>query len=107
MVNKQVNCPSGEIENELRRYLPRVIIESDQGGDGDVVFRTNQQPDDQFVQSLRHLDKMRSKNRIKSYGVQNSTMDDVFLKISRDTKNGEEKNATSVNLERIGAYFNG
>ena len=102
MVNKQVNCPSGEIENELRRYLPRVIIESDQGGDGDVVFRTNQQPDDQFVQSLRHLDKMRAEHRIKSYGVQNSTMDDVFLKITREAQNSNQQGSSSFDIDYIG-----
>jgi hypothetical protein len=46
---------------------------------------------------------MKRENRIKNYGVQNSTMDDVFLKITRDTKKSEdEPGSTSVNVERIG-----
>ena len=102
VINKQITYPSAKIENELRRYLPQVIMESDQAGEGDVVFRTNQLPDDQFVKSLRHLDKMKTKNQIKTYGVQNSTMDDVFLKISRDTKKGDQSGSISVDVERIG-----
>jgi hypothetical protein len=68
------------------------------------VFRTNQQPDDQFVQALRQLEMMKTKNLIKNYGVQNSTMDDVFLKITRETKDGNESGTTSVDMERIGLY---
>ena len=78
-----------KLEGELRAYLPQLNVEADIPG-GDVVFRTNQQPDEQFVQALRQLETMKTKNRIKNYGVQNSTMDDVFLKITRDTKNENE-----------------
>ena len=78
-----------------------MTAESDIPG-GDVVFRTNQQPDDRFVQALRQLDVMKSKNMIKSYGVQNSTMDDVFLKITNDTKDESDSETTTVTMERIG-----
>ena len=102
-MNKQAHYRTNEIENELRGYLPQLNVETDIPN-GDVVFRTNQQPDDQFVQALRQLETMKTKNLIKNYGVQNSTMDDVFLKITRDTKDGNESGATSVNMERIGLY---
>ncbi len=92
------------MESELRSYLPQLTVESDLPGDGDVVFRTNQQPDEQFVQALRQLDSMKTKNLIKNYGVQNSTIDDVFFKITRDTKDGNQEGTTSVNIERIGLY---
>ena len=101
VVNRQANDRSNAIESELRRYLPQLKIESDIPG-GDVVFRTNQQPNEQFVQALRRLEAMKDSNQIKAYGVQNSTMDDVFLKITRDSKLGDEQGSTSVDIERIG-----
>jgi hypothetical protein len=103
VINKQPNYRTNEIEDELRTYLPQLNVEADIPG-GDVVFRTNQQPDDQFVQALRQLEMMKTKNLIKNYGVQNSTMDDVFLKITRETKDGNESGTTSVDMERIGLY---
>ena len=66
---------------------------------GDVVFRTNQQPNEDFIQALRVLESMKKENRIRNYGVQNSTIDDVFLKITKDTKTGEE---VQLNIETIG-----
>jgi hypothetical protein len=101
VVNKQSNYRTNEIEKDLRGYLPRLIVETDIPG-GDVVFRTNQQPDDQFVQALRQLEMMKTKNLIKNYGVQNSTMDDVFLKITRQTKDAHEPGQTSFDMEQIG-----
>jgi hypothetical protein len=102
VVNKQNGCRTKDIKHELRPFLPQLTVETDISG-GDVVFRTNQQPNDQFVQALRQLEVMKRENRIKNYGVQNSTMDDVFLKITRDTKKSEdEPGSTSVNVERIG-----
>ena len=103
VVNKQANYRTNEIENDLKGNLPRLTVETDVPGDGDVVFRTNQQPDNQFVQALRRLEMMKSKNLIKNYGVQNSTMDDVFMKITKETKDGNET-GTSVNIDRIGLY---
>ncbi len=103
VVNKQSNYRTNEIEKDLRGYLPRLIVETDIPG-GDVVFRTNQQPDDQFVQALRQLEMMKTKNLIKNYGVQNSTMDDVFLKITRQTKDAHEPGQTSFDMEQIGLY---
>jgi hypothetical protein len=107
VINKQSNVPTNQIESELRGYLPHINVESDVSGDGDVVFRTNQQPDEQFVQALRKLEAMKGKDFIKNYGVQNSTMDDVFLKITRDTKNENENEpgSASVDIEHIGLYF--
>ncbi|UJR37764.1 hypothetical protein I4U23_030457 [Adineta vaga] len=100
IVNKQSNHDTNTITNELRAYLPQITVEADIPG-GDVVFRTNQQPNEQFVQGLRQLDIMKSKNLIKSYGVQNSTMDDVFLKITKDTKDENDSSTTSVTMDRI------
>ena len=104
MINRQTNDRSNAIESELRGYLPQLTIEADIPG-GDVVFRTNQQPNEQFVQALRRLEAMKDSQQIKTYGVQNSTMDDVFLKITRDAKLGDEHGSTSVDMERIGACF--
>jgi hypothetical protein len=47
---------------------------------------------------------MKTKNLIKNYGVQNSTMDDVFLKITRDTKDEHDGGTASVDIEHIGLY---
>jgi hypothetical protein len=66
------------------------------------VFRTNQLPDNRFVQALRQLEIMKNKNLIRNYGVQNSTMDDVFLKITREVKQRNEPGATSFDIEQIG-----
>jgi hypothetical protein len=101
VINKQPNYRTNEIEGELRRYLPQLTVEADIPG-GDVVFRTNKQPDNQFVQALRQLETMKTKDLIKNYGVQNSTMDDVFLKITREIKNGNESGVTSFDVEQIG-----
>ncbi|CAF4589424.1 unnamed protein product [Rotaria sp. Silwood1] len=100
IINKQNNYDTNDIENELRIYLPKLTIESDIPN-GDVIFRTNQQPNNQFVQALRQLDVMKVQNRIKNYGVQNSTMDDVFLKITKETKDENDSGTTSVNIEHI------
>ena len=105
VINKQPNVPTNQIESELRGFLPHINVESDVPGGGDVVFRTNQQPDEQFVQALRQLESMKSKDLIKNYGVQNSTMDDVFLKISRETQDNNEHGTTSVDMERLGLNF--
>ena len=102
VINKQITYPSAKIENELRQYLPQVTKESDQAGEGDVVFRTNQQPDNRLVQALRHLDMMKNNNRIKTYGVQNSTMDDVFLKITREAQSSNRSGSSSFDIDRIG-----
>ncbi|CAF4845270.1 unnamed protein product, partial [Rotaria magnacalcarata] len=68
---------------------------------GDIVFRTNQQPDNQFIEALRHLELLKVQNRIKSFGVQNSTMDDVFLKIMKQTNDENDSGSISINTERI------
>jgi ATP-binding cassette subfamily A (ABC1) protein 3 len=103
VINKQNGYHTDNIKNELYRYLPELQIETDiSGGGGDVVFRTNQQPNDQFVQALHQLEIMKKENRIKNYGIQNSTMDDVFLKITKDTKIGNDSESTSVDIDRIG-----
>ncbi len=104
VINKQTGCRTNEIKSELRSYLPKLKVETDIS-DGDVVFRTNQQPNDQFVQALRHLETMKRENRIKNYGVQNSTMDDVFLKITRDTNVAKESQSTSVDINTIGLFI--
>lgn len=101
VVNKQLGYHTDDIKNELQSFLPKLKIESDIS-DGDVVFRTNQQPDEQFVQALTQLETMKKENRIKSYGVQNSTMDDVFLKITRDTKIHNPSQTTSIDIDTIG-----
>ncbi len=103
VINRQPNIPTNQIEDELRTYLPQLNIESDLPG-GDVVLRTNQQPDENFVQALRQLEAMKTKDLIKNYGVQNSTMDDVFLRITRDAKDENAAGTISVNMERIGLY---
>ncbi|CAF1011366.1 unnamed protein product [Rotaria sordida] len=100
VINKQHNYHTNDIKNELYQYLPKLKIETDIS-DGDVVFRTNQQPNEQFVQALYQLEIMKKENRIKNYGVQNSTMDDVFLKITRETKNDNESNSTSIDIDKI------
>jgi len=101
VINKQNGCRTNDLKVELSRYLPALSIESDVS-DGDVVFRTNQQPNEQFVQALRQLEVMKNENRIKNYGVQNSTMDDVFLKITRDASIDKELHSTSMNTDTIG-----
>ncbi|CAF3562792.1 unnamed protein product [Adineta steineri] len=100
VINKQPNYGTNEIEGQLRNYLPQITVETDIPG-GDVVFRTNQQPNDQFVQALRQLQVMQTNNLVKNYGVQNSTMDDVFLKITRDTKDGSETGSAAYDIEKI------
>jgi hypothetical protein len=45
---------------------------------------------------------MKKKDRIKNYGVQNSTMDDVFLKITRDTNTENDSESTTVDTDTIG-----
>ncbi|CAF4553933.1 unnamed protein product, partial [Rotaria sp. Silwood2] len=101
VINKQKNYHTNDIKNELHQYLPNLKVETDIS-DGDVVFRTNQQPNKQFLQALYQLEQMKKENRIKNYGVQNSTMDDVFLKITHDTKIDNPSNSTSINIETIG-----
>ncbi len=101
VINKQNGCRTDDLKIELARYLPAVSVESDIF-DGDVVFRTNQQPNEQFVQALRQLEVMKNENRIKNYGVQNSTMDDVFLKITRDANTDKELHSTSMDTNAIG-----
>ena len=81
VINKQTGYPTKDLKGVLNQYLPGLTIESDIAA-GDVVFRTNQQPNEQFVQALQQLEIMKNENRIKNYGVQNSTMDDVFLRIT-------------------------
>lgn len=105
LINKQKNVPSHEIENELRGFLPNLSIETDLSG-SDVVFQTNQQPNKQFVQALRQLETMKRNNRIKNYGVQNSTMEDVFLTITKNANiyNGKESNV--IDRTKIGQYRN-
>jgi hypothetical protein len=101
VINKQKGCRTNDIQKELHQYLPQLTVETDIS-DGDVVFRTNQQPNEQFVQALHHLESMKKKNRIKNYGVQNSTMDDVFLKITRDTNTENDSESTTVDTDTIG-----
>ncbi|CAF4869162.1 unnamed protein product, partial [Rotaria sp. Silwood2] len=100
VINKQNGCHTNDIKNELCQYLPKLKIETDIL-DGDVVFRTNEQPNELFIQALNQLEIMKKENRIKNYGIQNSTMDDVFLKITRDTKNDNESNSTSIDIDTI------
>jgi hypothetical protein len=101
VINKQNGCNINDIKNELCHYLPQLNIETDIF-DGDVVFRTNQQPNEQFIQALHQLEVMKNENRIKNYGVQNSTMDDVFLKITKETKVEDELQSTAVDINTIG-----
>ncbi|CAM4906302.1 unnamed protein product [Rotaria socialis] len=100
VVNKHSGYRTEDIKKELRNYLPNLKVETDISG-GDVVFRTNQQPNEQFVNALRHLEIMKKENRVKNYGVQNSTMDDVFLKITRETKNDNKLDSSSIDIDTI------
>lgn len=104
MVNKNNSYSTEDLKKELRRFLPKLKVETDVSV-GDVVFRTNQQPNDEFIQALRQLEVMKNENRIKNYGVQNSTMDDVFLKITRDSKVTNDGESTSVDVDTIGKLF--
>lgn len=67
--------------------------------DGDVIFRTNQRPNDQFVQALKELEVMKQKEKIRNYGVQNSTMDDVFSRLTRQS-NGIDLDRSLNTLEK-------
>ncbi|CAF1239735.1 unnamed protein product [Adineta ricciae] len=100
VVNKNNSYSTEDLKNELRRFLPKLKVETDVSI-GDVVFRTNQQPNEEFIQALRRLEVMKNENRIKNYGVQNSTMDDVFLKITRDSKVANDGESTSVDVDII------
>ncbi|CAF0858674.1 unnamed protein product [Adineta steineri] len=100
IINKQNSCRTNDIKAELCNYLPELKVETDIPG-GDVVFRTNQQPNDLFIQALHHLESMKRNNRIKNYGVQNSTMDDIFLKITRDTEVKNDSGSTSLYTNTI------
>ncbi|UJR08715.1 hypothetical protein I4U23_012972 [Adineta vaga] len=100
IINKQNNFSTNYIMNSLRHYLPKLTIETDIF-DGDVIFRTNQQPTEQFVQALHQLETMKKENQIKNYGVQNSTMDDVFLKITSNTNIENESESIPINTETI------
>ncbi|CAF1565582.1 unnamed protein product, partial [Adineta steineri] len=100
IINKHSSCRTNDIKAELRNYLPKLKVETDIS-DGDVVFRTNQQPNDQFVQALHHLESMKRNNRIKNYGVQNSTMDDIFLKTTKDTEVKNDSRSTSIYTNTI------
>ncbi|CAF4070781.1 unnamed protein product, partial [Rotaria sordida] len=100
IINKQNNSHTDDIKNTLCHYLPELKVETDIL-DGDVVFRTNQQPNEQFVQALYHLETMKKENRIKYYGVQNSTMDDVFLKITKDTNIENESESISADTDTL------
>lgn len=101
VVNKQTNVSSSEIEKNLLGYLPNLTIDSDIPG-GDVIFRTNQQPNTRFVQALRQLEAMKAGNRIKNYGVQNSTMDDVFLTITKNANLSNGKESHVIDTAKIG-----
>ena len=100
MINKQSNSRTKDLQHELRVYLPQIAVETDTY-DGDVIFRTNEQPGEQFVQALLRLEQMKRENRIRNYGVQNSTMDDVFLKITTDTKAGNHPESNSLDTKAI------
>ncbi|CAF3863736.1 unnamed protein product [Adineta steineri] len=100
VINKNSGCRTNDIKTELCNYLPELKVETDISG-GDIVFRTNQQPNDQFIQALHHLESMKRNNRINNYGVQNSTMDDVFLKITRDTEVKNDSGSTSLYTNTI------
>lgn len=104
MINKRANYSTKNIERDLRKYLPRMKVETDLPA-GDVVFQTNQQPDESFVQALRLVDNMKRDNLINSYGVQNSTMDDVFLRITRENMNSNGEVDHDRKLEKIGNYL--
>ena len=101
IINKQNNSHTDDIKNILCHYLPELKVETDIL-DGDVVFRTNQKPNKQFVQALYHLETMKKENQIKDYGVQNSTMDDVFLKITRDTNIENKSESISADTDTLG-----
>ncbi|CAF4107133.1 unnamed protein product, partial [Rotaria sp. Silwood2] len=100
IINKHNNSHTNDIKNELCHYLPELKIEIDIHG-GDVVFRTNQQPNQQFVQALHHLETMKRENQIKDYGVQNSTMDDVFFKITKDTCIENDSESISMDTDTL------
>ncbi|CAF3631114.1 unnamed protein product [Rotaria socialis] len=60
VINKRNNCRTNDIKRELHRHVPKLSIETDIS-DGDVVFRTNQQRNDQFIQALHHLEVMQKR----------------------------------------------
>ena len=101
VVNKQSNVSSSEIGKSLLEYLPNLTIDSDVPG-GDVIFRANQQPNTQFVQALRQLEAMKAHNRIKNYGIQNSTMDDVFLTITKNNSLSKGRDSHVLDIAKIG-----
>lgn len=85
-------------------YLPLLTIESDPSAD-DIVFRTNQQPNERFIQALRKLERMKNEETIRNYGVQNSTMDDVFLRITGEEFQSSSKNNNTILEEQCRRVF--
>ena len=104
VINRQATYPTKDLKLALMGYLPKLTIESDPSA-GDVVFRTNQQPNEQFIQALRKLEMMKNENEIRNYGVQNSTMDDVFLRITGKESQSTSKNTSTVLEEQCRRVF--
>ena len=98
IVNKKSNhISTNELYRNLVEYLPQMIVETDLFN-GDVVFRTNQQPNEEFLLALDQLESMKTKNQIENYGIENSTIDDVFFKITsmNQTHQTVEKQCDSI-----------
>ncbi|CAF1666556.1 unnamed protein product, partial [Didymodactylos carnosus] len=95
-----VRRTSDEIKQILKRYLSQITIESETPAE--LVFRSNEQPNSQFIDALKQLDQMKLDNQILDYGLQNSTMDDVFFKITQEnTDSTLNDKVTTVDVETI------
>ncbi|CAF3802676.1 unnamed protein product, partial [Rotaria sordida] len=99
IINKS-NDQTNDIENQLRPHLRELTIERDTSG-GDIVICTNEKMSSHFVDALEKLEAMKEAKQIRNYGVQNSSMEDVFLKIVRDAGETDQSETTTINIEQI------
>ncbi|CAF0751595.1 unnamed protein product [Didymodactylos carnosus] len=83
------------IYDTILHYLPHAEIELE--SKDEIVIRVNVSPNQNFINCLKQLEFMKYYEQIANYGVSNTTLDEVFLKIAVD----KVESNTSTNQDTI------
>jgi energy-coupling factor transporter ATP-binding protein EcfA2 len=96
IINLNENKDKNNLFEIIKKYLINSNIEIETNNQ--LIIQTNEQSSQIFIQLFNQLDLFKEKNFILNYGLSNTTLDEVFLRIIIDENENEEDFQENENL---------
>ncbi|CAF3609148.1 unnamed protein product, partial [Rotaria sp. Silwood2] len=77
-----------DLFNLIKKSLKKSTIEIQ--SNNQLIIQTNEQSSQLFIQILYQLENLKKNNSILNYGLSNTTLDEVFLRITNDQYEANE-----------------